>query len=188
MTHSRSGPEAPVQTGRRSVFSRPPLLRPWQVALFLFGVWLLLRYVGKTEAEPGADSLLLLALWALGLGGLVFLPMWTEVVIDGTARQVHERTGWFRWATGKSSPLDNFEAVAVVRRTTERHEATGAPGTTFNTVRRWHETEFRLLLRRPQPFHDLDLPLPRHATRDQIQALAAEVAAMGGWPVRGPEA
>jgi hypothetical protein len=181
------GPATAGRQGLRRVFSAPPLLQPWQVAVFVLVVWMLLRLIAATGDDASEDGLLLLSMWALGLAGVVFLPMWTEVVIDRATRRVHERVGWFRWATAKSSPFDNFEAVAVIRRTTRRDEVTGAPGTTFSTVRSWRETEYQLLLRRPQPFHQLSLPLPRGATREQIEALAAEVAAIGDWPVLGPD-
>jgi hypothetical protein len=176
------GPEPAGRRGLRLVFSGPPLLKPWQVLVFVLVLAALLKWLDSSAEADDDDNLLILSLWALGLAGLVFLPMWTEVVIDGATRRVHERLGWFRWATAKSSPLSDFDVVAVVRRVKERHEATGAPGTTFSTLRHWRETEYRLELRRPPPLHVLGLPLPPGADKGQVDRLADEVAALGGWP------
>jgi hypothetical protein len=180
----RTMPEITGRSAGRQVFSAPPLLRPWQMAVFVLAVWALLRLIEATADENSEDGLLVLGIWVLGLGGIVFLPTWQEVVIDTGTQQVHERLGWWRWARTRSSPWADFEAVAVLRSTKRHQEATGAPGTTFSTLRIRRETDYSLRLCRPSPFHDVDLPLPRGATREQTEAFAAELAALGGWALR----
>jgi len=175
-------PEAAGQHGRRIVFSSAPLLNPWQIALFVVVWCVFLNWLGDTSDPDGRDGLAMVGACVLGLVGLAFFPSWSEIVIDGDDGTVRERLMWFRWGITSASRVADFEAVQVQRSSQTEHEVTGAPGTTSSTVRRRTTNSFELKLMRPQPFHAVDLVLPRDASIEVTEALARAAAQCGGWP------
>jgi hypothetical protein len=167
---------------RRLVFRSPPWLEARDLALFAMG-WILLLALIRRTADPATDDGIALAgVFVLGLVGIVFLPSSHVVVVDGDAGLVHDQLRWLRWGPSRASLLRDFEAVVLQRTSRDRSEATGAPGSTVNPIRRWTEHGFVLRLLRPQPFHAIDLPLPRGMALGTMHALALELAACGGWP------
>jgi hypothetical protein len=164
------------------VFESRPLLGARDLALFVLGWPLLLVLIDRTTDPATDDGLALAGVFVLGLVGLAFLPTSSTVVVDGEAGLVHERLMWLRWGTSKHSPLDNFEAVLVRRTSEQRSEATGAPGSTFNPIRRWTQHDFVLELVRPAPFHTLSIPLPNGIGLATMADHARAIAARGGWP------
>jgi len=175
-------PEAAGQQGRRIVFSSAAMLKPWQTAVFFVVWWVLLKWLGNTTDPDSRDSLALAGAFVLGLVGLAFFPSWSEIVINGDDGTVRERLMWFRWGITTASRVGDFEAVQVQRCSQTEHEVTGAPGTTFSTVRSRTTNSFELKLMRPRPFHAVDLVLPRDASIEVIEALALVAAQCGGWP------
>lgn len=144
-------------------------------------IWLARRYGGVELA------LLLIVVWFVCLGGVWQAGAWSSVTLDTAARTVAGRIGFLGVGTPPLTwGFDEYRAVVVSLERSSENEAVTTVGSGFNkTSTRIRTTyAFDVSLRGGPRAADRSLPLRGDGkTPDEAEALAAEVARLGGWPM-----
>lgn len=116
---------------------------------------------------------------------LLFAGSWTELRLDPAQRRLSSRIGFLRWSVGPSYAFADFDRVVVVPKIETSTEEVNVVGGGFNTKTSQTRSRVRHELHLRGRLFDTSVPLPRDATIDVIEALAHELAAVGGWrPMR----
>lgn len=158
-----------------------PTLLGLAVALALAvvaGLWLAKRFLGN---EAG---LLILVVGVVCLGGLWSAGAWSDVTIDPAKRQVISRIGFLGLALpGSTHGFADYTAVVVTLKRDSESEAVTTTGSGFHKTATRTKTTYAYVPALKGPMTDLELPLQGGGkTPAEAEALALNVARLGGWP------
>ena len=159
-----------------------PVVLALAAALVLIGgaaIPLAYRYGGPEM------TLLLIVVWFVCLGGVWQAGAWSSVTLDAAARTVGTRIGFLRWGTPPlTSGFGDYGTIVVSLKRCSESEAVTTPGSGFHKTATRTRTTYSYEVSLRGPLTERALPLRGDGkTPDEAEALAAEVAQLGGWPV-----
>ena len=171
-----------------------PALIAITVAVIAFIVWL----AAGTRDPNAFDVLKWIAAAVIGAVCIAYAASWHEVVVDPASRQVTERHGFLRYpvnALGQKLQFSDITAVIVRQETSKSTEPAGT--SMSRTTRTVYRKSYTLSLVRADtsitlpdgtkmavPHYAVDLPVKERSDPIPLEAMARELARLGGWPAR----
>jgi hypothetical protein len=164
------------------------------VAVVAFIAWLAIG-----TRDPNAfDVLKWIAAALIGFAGVAYAASWHEVVVDAANRQVTERHGFLQYpvnALGQQLKFSDITAVIVAQKISKDIEPAGT--LMSRSTRTVYRKRYTLSLMRADtsidlpdgtkmalPHYALDLPVKERSDPLPLEAIARQLARLGGWPAR----